>query len=51
MIPRMPEFKKHLDSALRKNDFWTCLVQSHELDLMIIVGLVQLRVFYDGLNN
>lgn len=28
-------------------DFWGCLMQGQELDSMILVRLLQLRIFYD----
>ena len=42
--PKLPEFKEHLDSALRHRVWFLCgTVQSQELDSMICVGPLQLR--------
>ena len=45
---KLPEFKEHLDSALRHR---VCIlggpVWSEELESMIPVGPFQLRIFYD----
>ena len=46
----LPEFKKCLDNALRHGVwFWVGPVWSQELDLMIIVGPFQPRIFYDSM--
>lgn len=44
-----PEFKKHLDSALsHRVGLLGCPVQGQELDLMILMGPLQLSVLYDS---
>ena len=48
MALSLPEFKKRLDNALRHRVwFLGDPVWSQELDLMILVGPFQLKIFYD----
>ena len=48
--PSLPECKKHLDNTLRNMvSFLDGPVWSQELDLMILVGPFQLRIFCDSM--
>ena len=48
--PSAPEFKEHLDSALRHRvSISNGAVWSLELDSVILVGLFELRMFYDSI--
>jgi len=52
MAPIMPEFKKHLDKALRHRAwFLGGPVWSQELNLIILRGLFQLGIFYDSVSE
>lgn len=47
MVPRLTEFKKPLDNALRHMvGSLGCLVRGQDLDSMILVGPCQLSIFY-----
>ena len=46
--PQVLMFKEHLDSALRQGSNFGWSVWSQELDLMILMGLFQLRVYHDS---
>lgn len=38
-----------LRSRSSRRDFWVCPAQGQELDLMILVGVFQVRIFYDSM--
>lgn len=48
--PNLSEFKKGLDNAFRHGvGFLGCPAQGQQLDSMILMGLFQLRIFYDSI--
>ena len=51
--PSMPEFKEHLNSALRHNALrvFGGPVWSQKLDLVVCLSSFQLRIFYDSMKD